>query len=227
MSKAYRMARAAAGLGLGLALAGCDEHRRLGDYEAAQLNDPAQMHRIGYQDETETLTVELPPHGDGLSRNQVADIYRFGLRYKTELTGQLRVTLPASGDRVHADLRDALRDAGLTSKQVHVSRASNRHQGGSIQLAYSRPVAVGPQCGRWPTDLGRDHERVPFDQFGCATQRNTAGMVANGRDLMQPQSESPASGERRSRTWSKYVGIDANAPVSDGADKGKGPAAKK
>ncbi len=228
MNKVQSMAAMTAGLTLTMALLGCDEHRRLGEVEAAQLNDPAQMHRIGYRDETDTLTVELPPHGDGLSRNQIADIYRFGLRYRTESNCQLRVTVPASGDRSNSDLRQALRDAGLTSKQVHVTRGAHRRHAGSIHLAFDRPVAVGPECGRWPTDLGRDRERLHYDQFGCANQRNIAGMVANGRDLMDPQAETPASGERRGRVWSKYVGMDANAaPVADAPDKGKASAAKK
>jgi pilus assembly protein CpaD len=44
-----------------------------------------------------------------------------------------------------------------------------------------------------------------YPEFGCATQSNLAGMVANARDLQRPQDEQPRSAERRSQSWSKYI----------------------
>ena len=46
-------------------------------------------------------------------------------------------------------------------------------------------------------------------QLTMETERNFANMVANSRDIMAPQEESPASSERRVRTWSKYTSGDA------------------
>ena len=55
-------------------------------------------------------------------------------------------------------------------------------------------------------------------------------MVDNARDLEQPQAEDPRSSERRSVTWSGYVGT-AGSPASDSsadaAKKAPAPAVKK
>ena len=88
-----------------------------------------------------------------------------------------------------------------------------------IRLAYQRPVAVPPVCDKWGENVGRNEERVPYPNFGCATQRNLAVMVDNARDLQRPQDEDPRSSERRSVTWSSYVGV----PQSGGGDGGGVP----
>ena len=66
-------------------------------------------------------------------------------------------------------------------------------------------MAVPPPCDDWSRDVGRNEERIPYPNWGCATQRNLALTVDNARDLGQPQPEDPRSGERRSATWSAYV----------------------
>jgi pilus assembly protein CpaD len=88
-------------------------------------------------------------------------------------------------------------------------------------------VAVPPDCDRWPENVGRNEERIPYPNWGCATQRNMAVMVDNARDLRQPQAEDPRSSERRSATWSAYVG-SAPTPAADaGGDKKISPTAPK
>jgi pilus assembly protein CpaD len=75
-----------------------------------------------------------------------------------------------------------------------------------VKLAYQRPVAVPPQCRDWATDLGENREPLPYNDFGCASQRNLALTVANARDLQFPQDETPRLSERRSATWESYKG---------------------
>jgi pilus assembly protein CpaD len=86
----------------------------------------------------------------------------------------------------------------------------------TIRLAYQRPVAVPPPCDDWSEDVGRNEERIPYPNWGCATQHNLAVMVDNARDLRQPQAEDPRSSERRSVTWSAYVGTGASGPPASG-----------
>jgi pilus assembly protein CpaD len=96
-----------------------------------------------------------------------------------------------------------------------------QHLDGSpaIRLAYQRPVAVPPACDRWPENMGRNDERIPYANWGCATQHNLAVMVDNARDLRQPQAEDPRSGERRSAGWSAYAG---SAPEAASEASGRG-----
>ena len=90
-------------------------------------------------------------------------------------------------------------------------------------LAYQRSVAVPPPCDQWTEDVGRNEARIPYPNWGCATQRNLALMVDNARDLHQPQEEDPRSSERRSVTWSAYVG-SSSAGGDSGGDAKKAPA---
>jgi pilus assembly protein CpaD len=73
---------------------------------------------------------------------------------------------------------------------------------------------VPPQCDDWSEDVGRNEARIPYPNWGCASQHNLAVMVDNARDLRQPQAEDPRSGERRSVTWSGYVGAAGSAQAS-------------
>jgi pilus assembly protein CpaD len=91
----------------------------------------------------------------------------------------------------------------------------------AIRLAYQRPVAVPPPCDQWTEDVGRNEARIPYPNWGCATQRNLALMVDNARDLQQPQEEDPRSSERRSVTWSSYVGSGSSSGGDSGGDTPK------
>ena len=71
------------------------------------------------------------------------------------------------------------------------------------------------------TNVGRNEARIPYPNWGCATQRNLALMVDNARDLQQPQEEDPRSSERRSVTWSAYVGSSSASGGDGGGDAPK------
>jgi len=202
------------------ALGSCSESHRLTSDEAWVETNSARGHPIEFVERNEFLDVELPPSHHGLSRNQYVDVYRFAVRYKEEGTGPIAVSHGGArtGGEAVTDVRRALEDAGIAPSRIVRGKSGNRRM---LTLAYHRPVAVAPQCGHWPRDVGREPERVPHPDFGCATQRNLAGMVVNPRDLMGSQPETPASGERRGRVWSKYVGGDAaNASQASGTSNG-------
>lgn len=209
-------------------LGGCSQ---LDDYNYAELGDPKKRHAIGYSARPEALYVELSQGGQGLSPNQHADVWRFVERYKQESTGNLRITAP-KGAGGHYAVSSALREvegivqeSGLDPRAVEVSHVSGvMAHGPAIRLVYDRTIAVGPQCADWGTDLGENRERLPYNDFGCATERNLAMTAANGRDLQHPQEETPRSSERRSATWTKYVGAEASAGSSSSSSGSNSPA---
>ncbi|MDX2156828.1 MAG: CpaD family pilus assembly protein [Hyphomicrobiaceae bacterium] len=208
-------------------LVSCSELQHLSSEDALVETTPAIGHPIAFVDRNEVLDVELPPHHNRLSRGQWADVYRFGLRFRNESTGP--ITIAQSGRHpAIADIREALHAAGVEPGRIRGHGRTTRHV---VTLSYDRPLTVAPQCGHWYRDVGRERERTPHPDFGCSTQRNLAGMVANPRDLMGAQPETPASSERRNRVWSKYVSGDgAPAPTSssgDTATDSKPKAAKK
>ncbi|MCH9764536.1 MAG: CpaD family pilus assembly protein [Alphaproteobacteria bacterium] len=192
-----------------LGLTGC-----LDNYGARILSDPEKKHAIHFSSETETLYVELPHGGAGLSHNQAADVRRFAERYKAESTSGLKIAAPRTAGgrfsvaRSMRQVEDIVSAAGIPSNAVHAQDYSghNPEFGPALRIAYRRPVAQPPYCENWSADLGVDRERLPHRDFGCATQRNLALTVANARDLRHPQHSAPRSSERRSVTWTEYVG---------------------
>jgi pilus assembly protein CpaD len=209
-----------------LVLSACGEMRRIEreqDAVAVGLSNAELRHPIGFTPKSESLEVEVPAGADGLSPNQQVDVYRFLHRYKHEAAGRLVLTVP-TGVRDQAALAKSLQEiqrqvteAGIDYRMLRGGQRDARSDGApTIKLGYRRPVAVPPPCDDWTRDVGRNEERVPYPNWGCATQRNLALMVDNARDLGQPQAEDPRSGERRSATWSAYVGGSAQSG-SDGA----------
>jgi len=213
-----------------VSVAGC----RLDNHSARILSDPEKKHAINFSSETETLYVELPGGGGSLSHNQAADVRRFVERYKVESTGGIRIGAPrAMGGRFAIarsmrQVEDIVSRAGIPRNAIHTQDYSGRNPefDRALRLAYRRPVALPPQCEDFSKDMGVDRDRLPTRNFGCATQSNLALMVANSRDLTHPQHSAPRSSERRSVTWTDYVGSsDGGSSSSEASSSGPAQAA--
>lgn len=212
-----------------LLLSGCREHAELDIATASTLSNHEKRHPIGFSSRSEALYVEIAPDGEGLSGNQQTDIVRFVDRFRVEGSGRLTIAAPGSArghlatGRSVRQVVEIVRGAGLPPEAVAEVRATGKDGrfGQAVRLAYERPVAVAPQCGDWPADIGQNRERLPYENFGCATQRNFAMTVVTARDLQMPQEEAPGAGERRAAVWTKYVG----APAGGGGGGGAAPAA--
>jgi pilus assembly protein CpaD len=188
------------------------------DLTAAAISDPATHHPIAYSAAPETLIVEIVPAGPGLTPNQTADVWRFVQRFKAESTGSLRVEIPGKGRPWGAlgksvqQVEEIINRSGIDPRAAaYVHTGGKGAHAGALILTYDRTIAVPPDCGDWSDDLGENRERLPYNNFGCATQRNLALTVNNGRDLQIPQEETARSSERRASTWSDYVGAKGSS----------------
>jgi pilus assembly protein CpaD len=119
------------------------------------------------------------------------------------------VTDRASVARSLQGVQRHLTQAGIDYRIKQGTRTQRLDGAPAIRVAYERPLAVPPACDLWTENVGRNEERIPYPNFGCATQHNLAVMVDNARDLQKPQPEDPRASERRSVTWSVYVGTPA------------------
>jgi pilus assembly protein CpaD len=218
-----------------LLCAACDhyrgaEHRRLDNATAVGLSDPELRHPIQFAAKRETLDIEVPPDADGLSPNQHIDVVRFLERQQHEAKSRLvvfvpRAARPAAIARSLQDVQRHVADAGINYRIIKMTaweRGPNTVP--SIRLAYERPIAIAPPCADWSEDVGRNEERIPYPNWGCATVHNLAVMVDNPRDLSVPQPEDPRSSERRGQSWSTYAG---NAGKAGGGDAGSAAASSK
>ena len=212
-----------------MSVSGC---KRLDNYSARVLSDPEKKHAINFSAETETLYVELPHGGRGLSHNQAADVRRFVERYKAESTGDIKIAAPRTAGgrfavaRSMRQVEDIVSGAGIPRNAIHTLDYSGRNPefGPALRIAYRRPVAQPPYCEDFSKDMGVDRERLPTRNFGCATQRNLALTVANARDLQHPQYSAPRSSERRSVTWTEYIGAGSDSSGSSSSSSTPVPA---
>jgi pilus assembly protein CpaD len=210
-------------------LAGCRDQMELDDSAGLRLSRPEKRHAVRVSSRTERMAVVVLNGVGGLT-DQQSDIRHFLDRYKADGTGPLRVSLPnALGDRLNAahafrDVKELINSAGIPPSAVVTGRHETTPDfAPTLRLSYERPVAVLPQCGDWSEDVGPNPERVPYPNFGCATQRNTALMVANPRDILRPQAEAPRASERRSASWNAYTVPSAGGAAS-GSASGDGKA---
>ncbi len=196
--------------------------RPIDDETARFLSEPTERHAIGFAKRTTHLHVEAGPDRLGMSANQRADVASFVQTYREQGVGPLRVSLPMSA-RGRLVAGEAAREVRAVADELGIAQeriVTSRHRPGGAEpaaviVSFTRPVAMAPVCGDWSEDIGRDLERIRYPQFGCATQRNIALNVANARDLVQPQEETPSSSERRFVAWTKYVGTPS-APGGGG-----------
>jgi pilus assembly protein CpaD len=202
-----------AAITLAIVSGGCDQ---LNNEMAADLNVSSKRHPIAYTSNAESLFVEIAPETKGLSANQEADVYRFVQRYKAESNGPLRVAAPKSvaghlaSTGMMRQIEQIILGAGVDPSALERSRYSGVAPAGApLELSYDRTIALAPQCADWGSNLGENRERLPYNDFGCATQRNLALAVANARDIQVPREETQRSSERRSSTWTKYISGDA------------------
>jgi pilus assembly protein CpaD len=221
-----RMRPMLAALAVGAMLLGaCERFRGPDDELAVGLTNPELRHPIHFTKHVESLDIEVPVGADGLSPGQHIDVYRFLQRYRREAKGRLVIAVPAT-PRDPASMAQSLKgiqrqvvEAGIDYRLVR-GRPQPAAEVPLIRVAYQRPVAVPPSCDKWGENIGRNEARIPYPNFGCATQHNLAVMVDNARELQRPQDEDPRSSERRSVTWSAYVGL----PSAGGGDGGSGGA---
>ena len=179
------------------AVGGCN-NSSIDDAHHPRLTDPARRHPIVVVAETATLDVSVPWPGKGGEARAYVETTRFMRNYRHEGRGPLNIAVPRNAGRgtsrqVQA-IRLAAHRAGVPSQRL---RVTSKPGDGLITLSYDRIAAIGPTCGDWSEDATRRAHVLPYNNFGCATQRNMAAMAANPTDLMFPAQETPRGSETR------------------------------
>jgi pilus assembly protein CpaD len=125
------------------------------------------------------------------------------------------------------EARSILAGAGVPLYAVAVRpyQPKNRIAIATVKLNYPKVTAEAGPCGLWPQDLGPTYEpqhleNKPYWNLGCATQRNTAAMVDNPADLVQPRGESSPYAPRRAVVMEKYRRGEGTATSYPNASQG-------
>jgi pilus assembly protein CpaD len=191
-------------------------------------------HPISIVEKHHTLQVFIGANRGSLTPAQRAEVLGFAQSWRDEATGGVVVDLPVgtanerSSAAALAEIRSILAASGVPPQSMVVRgyRVTPRTLA-PVRISYPRMAAQAGPCGLWPEDIGpslnRDYnENQPPWNYGCATQRNLAAMVANPADLVQPRAETPAYTMRRTTVLEHYrAGVSTgtsyqNSTVSSG-----------
>ena len=176
------------------------------------LSNPSERHPIKVSQGEALLDLSVSSRSRGLSNAQWDQLYRYLVGYQERGNGGLVVKTPsgsanqAAAKRAYDDVRQAMRRAGISARQVRVESYYAKYDPAApIRLSYLELIAQGPDCPDWSENLARDPQNLPWPNMGCATQKNLAAMVADPQDFLSPHPEMPRPSERRDVVWGKYV----------------------
>jgi pilus assembly protein CpaD len=202
-------------LGLALAVSACNKHDTVLMY--SEPTDYRNRHPIVIAERPTSIDLLIGTGRGGLTASQRAQVAAFGSSWRREGNGYLQVRVPAGTRNETAakatvrEITSVLNSVGVPPKAIAVRpyRPEKVFDVAPIKLAFPVMRAEVKNCGMWPDDLGptadpKYWQNEPYSNFGCATQRNLAAMVADPADLLQPRAETPASAARRQTVMDKY-----------------------
>ena len=226
-------------VGLSAALGACQQTTEI--VTATVPNDYRLRHPIAVQEGNHSIVIFVGNARGGLSAPQRTDVMGLAQTWVREGTGGIIADVPVNTQNARAasatyrEIRSVLAAGGVPSSAIMLRQYQPEDPRilPTIKLSYPKIAATAGPCGLWPEDLGPNlqdtgyNENRQYHNFGCATQRNLAAMVANPADLEQPRPESPAYTMRRNAAFEKYrkgVSTTTTYPESDKAklsDTGK------
>jgi pilus assembly protein CpaD len=188
-------------------------------------------HPITMKEGKKSLTLFVGAGRGGLSPMQRAEVLAFAQNWKRDATGGVTIDRPVGGANERAandTLKEALSiivQAGVPNNGIGIRPYHPGANHGALRLNYPLMVADAGPCGLWPDDLGASYETKHYENkqyynFGCATQRNLASMVAEPADFLQPRAEDPVYTAKRTTGIDKWR--KGNGPATTYPDAGKG-----
>jgi pilus assembly protein CpaD len=188
-------------------------------------------HPITMKEGKKSLTLFVGAGRGGLSPTQRAEVLAFAQNWKRDATGGVTIDRPvgSANERAANDtLKEALSiivQAGVPNNGIGIRPYDPGAKHGTLRLNYPLMVADAGPCGLWPDDLGLSYETKQYENkqyynFGCATQRNLAAMVAEPADIVQPRAEGPAYNAKRTFSVEKWRKGEGPATAYPDATKG-------
>jgi pilus assembly protein CpaD len=216
---------------LAATLAGCNTTMSAQETTGSIPTDYRERHPIALKEGKKTLALFVGAGRGGLSPTQRAEVLAFAQNWKRDATGGVTIDRPvgSANERAASDtLKEALsiiEQAGVPHEGIGIRPYNPGNRNATLRLGYPQMVADAGPCGLWPDDLGvsyetKHYQNMEYYNFGCASQRNLAAMVAEPADLVQPRSETPTYNGKRTFGLDKWRKGDSPATKYPEANKG-------
>jgi pilus assembly protein CpaD len=190
-----------------LLLAGCGATERMVESSIPQ-DDYQIRHPIVLGEEPRTLEILVEPVTGQFDRHSAAQLREFASLYRKFGRGPITIMPPAfpGATPTVEPIRNALYNAGAQARTIVSPYPAGDNLAAPVRVSFLGLKAhVADQCGQWPRDLAigsgavADWSNKPYWNFGCAYQTALAAQVADPRDLVTPQAETPADTAMRVR----------------------------
>jgi pilus assembly protein CpaD len=210
------LVRAALIAGCASLLGGCYTHGGRNDVMATAPSDYRLRHPIAIREKDHTVELFIGNNRGALTPPQRSHVLAFAGEWRREATGGIVIEAPIGSSNAAAaggavrEVQGLLATAGVPANGVVVRgyRVTHPSRLATVRLNYPRMAAEAGPCGLWPSDIGPTTKSYrlnkPYWNFGCASQRNIAAMVANPADLAQPRGEAPVYSMRRTTVMENY-----------------------
>jgi pilus assembly protein CpaD len=184
---------------------------------SACVTDDAALDPVAYADyhdrypivlDKAPATIDIFAVDGKLDSQSLASLHAFVARYQQNGGGRIAILAPSDrrNSGVVGAIRRALYSSGLRGG-VAVGSYPNPDptRVAPVRVMYATIVAEMPsQCGNFPTDLAsgpdlRDWANLPYENYGCATQKMLAAQVDDPRDFARARAVSEPDVEMRLR----------------------------
>jgi pilus assembly protein CpaD len=190
-----------------LPLAGCGTTERMIATSSIPEYDYRVRHPIVLAEEPRTLDIFVEPATGRLDRRSAAQLREFAGLYRKFGRGAITIMAPVgpAGRPPLEPVRDALFRAGAHVRTIVDRYPASPNLAAPVRLSFvGLKAEVADRCGQWPRDLAvgsgvTDWNNKPYWNFGCAYQSAFAAQVADPRDLVAPQGETPTDTAMRTR----------------------------
>jgi len=196
-----------------LLITGCANHSN-NDFKVGSVNHTYKtQHPIVIDEKEKTLDVPVPSSSYDLPRAAASAIEGFAAEFRTAANGYVTIMVPsgspneAAARTISSKVSETLSKSGVPTFRQRMTTYHAAEHGSSapIRLSYSAVSANVETCGKWTEDLaGKNTENRNYHNFGCASQNNTAAMIANPADLLAPRGMTPVDAERRNTVIDNY-----------------------
>lgn len=189
-----------------LLLAGCGATERM-VASSVPMDDYEVRHPIVLGEEPRKLEILVEPTTGQFDRHSAAQLHEFASLYRKFGRGPITIMPPAvpGGTPPVEPVRNALYRAGVRARIIVAPYPAGPNLAAPVRLSFlGLKASVADQCGQWPRDLASGSSvegwnNKPYWNFGCAYQTAFAAQVADPRDLVTPQAETPADTALRVR----------------------------
>lgn len=189
-----------------LPLAGCGTTERM-VVSSIPLDDYRVRHPIVLAEEPRTLQILVEPETGRFDRHSAMQLREFAGLYRKFGRGPITIMPPAFPRATPPvePVRNALYSAGAHARIIVTPYPAGPNLVAPVRLSFlGLKASVADQCGQWPRDLASGSsvsgwDNKPYWNFGCAYQSAFAAQVADPRDLVAPQGETPADTAMRTR----------------------------